>query len=393
MNCLVKGFATIALAILMGFCAGSASFADTGAAAAGKGVMFLPKEQRLAAFRNMGAVAKTNPVRARGSARALPKGAPLALDFDMDAAMAAQHAVGLIVLVDGRTRYERYAPDSGAATRWVSFSVTKSITATLIGAALQDGAIRSLDEPVSRYVPDLAGSAYDQVSIRQLMKMSSGIRWNESYADPNSDVARLDFTPPDPGVDVTVSYMRKLPRARPAGRKWHYSTGDANLLGVVLSSATGKSLSRYLSEKIWTPAGMEADANWVLGATGHEIGGCCISMRLRDLARFGLFMLDDGRAAGGRSILPKGWVREATGRQIRTGIGGWSYGYQWWVLPDGSYAALGIFGQSLFIDPKRRLIVAMNANWPKASSAALEVGRAALFARIQRAVDRSEAQP
>jgi len=133
-------------------------------------------------------------------------------------------------------------------------------------------------------------------------------------------------------------------------------------VGLLVSEATGKPLSDYLSEKIWIPAGMEQRATWILSRTGHEISGCCIQAATRDFARFGLFILDGARA-GGSSIVPEGWLAEATTRQADIGRPGRGYGYQWWTFDDGSFAARGIFGQGLFIDPKRRIVIASNANW------------------------------
>src|SRR5262249_44815784 len=155
------------------------------------------------------------------------------------------------VLVDGRVRLERYGLGHGPAGRWTSFSMAKSLTSTLVGAATRDGFIHSVDDPVTRYIAGLRGSAYEGVSIRQLLTMTSGVRWNEDYADLKSDVALFYETPPDEGFDATVSYMRKLPREAPAGEKWLYKTGETNLIGVLVEEATHRKLADYLSEKIW----------------------------------------------------------------------------------------------------------------------------------------------
>jgi CubicO group peptidase (beta-lactamase class C family) len=209
-----------------------------------------------------------------------------------------------------------------------------------------------MDDKVSDYIPQMKGSAYDDVSIRQLLTMTSGVRWNEDYGDPNSDVARFNNHQPEDGVDALVSYLRRLPREAPAGTRWLYSTGETNLVGILVSQATKKPLAQYLSEKIWGPAGMEQQATWILSKTGQEISGCCIQAAARDFARFGQFILDGARV-GRPGIVPDGWLAEATTE--RTGIGqpGRGYGYQWWTYADGSFAARGIFGQGIFIDPKR----------------------------------------
>jgi CubicO group peptidase (beta-lactamase class C family) len=219
-----------------------------------------------------------------------------------------------------------------------------------------------MDDKVSDYIPQMKGSAYDDVSIRQLLTMTSGVRWSEDYLDPSSDVARFNNHKPEDGVDALVSYMRRLPRAAPAGTRWNYSTGETNLVGILVSQATKKSLSSYLSEKIWVPVGMEQQATWLLSKTGQEISGCCLQASARDYARLGVFILDGARVEG-RSIVPDGWLAEATSKRTDIGMPGRGYGYFWWTYDDGSYSARGIFGQGIFIDPKRKLVIVSNADW------------------------------
>jgi CubicO group peptidase (beta-lactamase class C family) len=200
--------------------------------------------------------------------------------------MAGQRSAALMIVHDGKLRLERYGLDFDANGRWTSFSVAKSFTSTLVGAALRDGAIRSMDDKVSDYIPQMKGSAYDDVSIRQLLTMTSGVRWNEDYADPKSDVALFNNHKPEEGVDALVSYLRQLPREAPAGTRWHYSTGETNLVGILVSGPRRSRWRTYLSEKIWVPAGMEQQATWILSRTGQEISGCCIQAahaRLRAL--------------------------------------------------------------------------------------------------------------
>ncbi len=359
-------------------------------------ILFWSEPQRDAAFRaldRLPVLAKARVVPAGNTPLPLPPGPPLKLPLDVDAYMASQRGAALLVLHDGKVRLERYGLDFDAAGRWTSFSVAKSITSTLVGAALRDGFIRSMDDKVSDYVPDMKGSAYDDVSIRQLLTMTSGVRWNEDYADPNSDVARFNNHKPEDGVDALVSYMRRLPRDVPAGTRWLYSTGETNLVGIVLGAAIGKPLSEYLSEKIWKPAGMEQQATWILSRSGKEISGCCIQAATRDFARFGLFILNGARVDG-QSIVPDGWLAEATTERVGIGVPERGYGYQWWTWADGSFTARGIFGQGIFIDPKRRIVIASNANWgggardPVASEA-----REAFYRAVQKAVDDEAAVP
>jgi len=334
-----------------------------------KDVLFWSIPQRDAAFRTMDRIpllAKSRIISTGKDVCTLPKGAPLDVGIDVDAYMKDQRTAGLVIIQDGKIRLEKYGLDFSGDGRWTSFSVAKSFTSTLVGASIKDGYIKSIDDKVSDYIPDLKGSVYDDVTIKQLLTMTSGVKWNEDYADPKSDVALFNKHKAEPGVDVTVSYMRKLKREVPPGTKWVYKTGETNLIGVLVSSATGKNLSDYLSEKVWRPFGMEQNASWLLGSTGHEISGCCIQASTRDFARFGLFILGGGIAEG-KPVLPDGWIAEATTKHADTSQADFGYGYQWWTMNDGSYAARGIFGQGIFIDPKRKLIIASNSNWPYAT--------------------------
>ncbi len=353
-------------------------------------VLFWSQDQRDLAFRTMETVPKVvvHTVEAGGPVHPLPQGAPIDLGIDVDAYMAGQRNAGLIVVQDGKIRLEKYALGYAADGRWTSFSVAKSFTSTLVGAAVKDGFIKSLDDKVTAYIPGLKGSAYDDVSVRQLLTMTSGVQWNEDYTDPKSDVAQFNLQQPVPGEDITVSYMKTLPREAPAGSKWVYKTGETNLIGVLVSSATGKTLSAYLSEKVWRPFGMEQNAVWMLGPTGHEISGCCLSASLRDYARFGEFILGGG-VAGGQTVLPDDWLAAATTKQADIDMPGRGYGYQWWTNDDGSFAAQGIFGQGIFIDPKRRLVIASNGNWPTATDPeGVGAAREAFYKQVQAAVDR-----
>lgn len=353
-------------------------------------VLFWRQPQRDAAFRafdRLTFLAKHRVVPAGNALSPLPPGPPLPLPLDVDAYMQGQRSAALMVVHNGQVRLERYGLDFDADGRWTSFSVAKSITSTLVGAAVRDGFIKSMDDKVSDYIAEMKGSAYDDVSIRQLLTMTSGIQWNEDYGDRNSDVARFNNHEPEPGVDALVSYLRQLPRAAPAGTRWLYSTGETNLVGILLSRATGKPLASYLSEKIWVPAGMEQQATWILSKTGQEISGCCIQAATRDFARFGQFILD-GATVSGQSIVPEGWLQEATTPRTGTGLPGRGYGYQWWTYDDGSFAARGIFGQGIFVDPVRRIVIASNANWGGgASDPQATAARYAFYAAVQKAVD------
>jgi len=362
----------------------------------GRDVLFWSQGQRDAGFRMIDRVpfiSEIRPVEHGAAVYPLTEGAPLDLGLDLDAYLGSQRNVSLVIVHAGKVRLERYGLGFRADGRWTSFSVAKSLTSTLVGAAIEDGHIKSLEEPVSAYIAELEGSAYDGVTIAQLLTMTSGIAWNEDYEDPQSDVASFDRQAPVAGISTVAAYMASLARAHPAGEEWNYSTGETNLIGVLVSRATGKTLNVYLSEKIWTPFGMEAGATWLLGQDGHEIAGCCIQATTRDFARFGLFMLAGG-VVNGESILPEGWIEAATVKQADIDSPGEGYGYQWWTWDDGSYQADGIFGQGIFIDPSRNLVIASNASWT--SALGLRGGeweaRRDFYKAVQHAVDRDKTE-
>ena len=355
-------------------------------------VLFWDMDTRNAAFRaldSLPVLARSRTIEAGEATYPLPDGEPLDLgDFDLDAFMESQNAAAIVVVHDGEIVLERYGLGFSADGKWTSFSVAKSFTSTLVGAAVEDGYIDSLDDPVSKYLPDMRGSAYDDVTIRQLLTMSSGVRWSEDYDDPQSDVARFnEHEPEDENVDALVDYMRQLPREAEPGTRWLYNTGETNLIGVLVREATGKNLADYLSEKVWAPFGMEQDATWLLSSTGSEISGCCIQASTRDMARFGLFAMGGGMASGKR-VVPEGWFAEATQLAFETGRFGRGYAYQWWTYPGGAYAASGLFGQGILVDSARNLVIATNSNWRQSTGndgAGEERNR--FYAAVQSAVD------
>jgi CubicO group peptidase (beta-lactamase class C family) len=354
-------------------------------------LLFWTPEQQSAGYRSMEKFYQVVTVKRGSKVHPLRKAAKqLSPTWDhegrhwtVDSYMSANRTSGVIVLQDGKIVLERYGLDRTPQERWTSFSVAKSLTSTLVGAAIQDGKIKGPDDKVTDYVPELKGSAYEGVTVRQLLMMSSGVKWNEDYTDPKSDVAQAGFTGSEPGMDPLVSYMRHLPRDAEPGTKWHYDTGETDMVGIMVSNAVGKSLSQYLSEKVWTTYGMEQDAVWMVDASGkQERGGCCISMTLRDYARVGQFILDGGTARG-RHVVPSWWVAQATTKQIDNGAGG--YGYFWWIRDNGSYDAVGIFGQSITTFRDERLVIVINSAWPLATSKEYSASRTAFLNALHQA--------
>jgi CubicO group peptidase (beta-lactamase class C family) len=340
-------------------------------------------EQQLRGYRNMDKIHPTRPVRAGVDAYPLPQ-RPVDISglryevagatFDADAFFARNRLVGLLVIQDGDAVVERYAQGNTPETRWYSFSVAKSVVSMLIGAALQDGYIESLDTPVTAYLPTLAGSAYEGVTLRHALQMSSGVQWNEDYADPASDVASTGGSALD-----RLRYLRAKPRVAAPGEVFNYNTGETNLLGAALRAAVGNNLSTYLEAKIWQPFGMEHDANWLLlSEGGAEHGGCCLSATLRDYGRIGLFALRHGRLRDGTAVLPDGWMTESTAPAPTND----RYGYLWWLRDEGAYAAIGIYGQAIQIDPARNLIIVTQGAWPRATGRDFSDHRNAFFAAL-----------
>ena len=332
-------------------------------------ILFLNDADRRIAFAHLDRAAATRALPAS------PKPYPLATDIDeslkgltytvggqaftVSDLLAQEPLMGMAVVHANTIRLEHYAADHKPDSRWVSFSVTKSFTSTLIGAAIKDGYITSLDDTVADYLPRLKGADYGGVTIRHMLQMASGIAWNEDYADPDSDVAKAG------GLQGTAltNYLGTLKRAHAPGEVFNYNTAETNLVGEVLRAAIGNSAADYMNAKIWQAFGMEHDATWLLTEPfGVETGGCCISASLRDYARLGIFAKHQGKLPSGESILPDGWMDAATAPS--KGYDG--YGYKWWLLADDAYTASGIFGQMIYVNPKRDLVIAVHSNAPAA---------------------------
>ena len=324
--------------------------------------LFWTPEQQVSGYRNSEKITLTRRIEAGGSVRELPYAKIDLEDVEIhidDLSMTVgeyfvkQSVAGLLVIKDGKIVYERYGLGNTDDSRWISFSVAKSVVAMLIGAAIQDGYINSVDEKVTDYLPRLKGSSYDQSSIKNLLQMASGVQWNEDYADPESDVARATW-----GTTELYEYLRYKPRDAAPGELFNYNTAETNLAGTLLRSAIGNNLSTYLSEKIWKPFGMESYAVWNLTESGGgEFGGCCINATLRDYGRIGLFALEDGRLADGTEVLPPGWMQESTSPS--NGFSG--YGYFWWLAAEGGYSATGIFGQGIYVNRDANVVIALHS--------------------------------
>ena len=331
-------------------------------------------EETIVNFRTFDRIFPTHTVRRGERVRPLPRAAepidPIVaqtggLPVSVEQLMEARRITGVIAVKDGEIILERYAHGRSADDRWASMSVTKVVTSTLIGAAVKDGLVGSIDDPVVRYIPELEDTAYDGVTIRHLMTMSSGVRWNEDYFDLRSDVALAGGEDMVGGVPPLVAYAARLEREAEPGTRYKYQTIDTDIANIALSRAlNGVTVADYLSEKIWRPFGMEADAAWPVDKAGVERGGCCLTFTLRDYARFGLFILDGGRA-GDVEVLPEGWLREAWAPHHSDPAEPTDYiighGFYWQIRADGGYEGLGAYGQSITVYPNERLVIAINS--------------------------------
>ena len=326
------------------------------------GLLFWTPEQQVAGYRNFDKIFPTRRISAGESPYELPRqirdlgGVQIRYqdhELTTNEYFLQQNVAGLLVIKNGKIVYERYGLGNSEDSLWVSWSIAKSVSSLLVGAAIGEGYIKSVDEKVTDYLPRLKGSSYDQATIQNILQMSSGVQWNEDYADPESDVNSADWN-----TLALYEYLRNKPRDSEPGEDFNYNTAETNLVGTLLRSAIGNNLSTYLSEKIWQPFGMESDANWMLTEPGGgEAGGCCISATLRDYGRIGLFALSNGRLRDGTRMLPDNWMSDST-----TPSKAYSgYGYLWWLDGGGVFKASGIFGQGIYIDPRENVVIVLHS--------------------------------
>lgn len=281
----------------------------------------------------------------------------------------------LLVLKDGRLVTEIYRNGSDSRSRFIGWSMTKSITSVLVGCALAEGRIDSLDTPISSYLPELKGGGYEGVSIRHVMQMRSGVDYEERYDFANPGRAANNHI--NSLVRNTTRFVdaaRTLPRIHPPGEHFQYKTIDTAVLGWLIERVTRGSVAAYTAQCVWEPLGAEADGFYIMDGPpgiGREFSGAGFNATARDFARFGQMMLDDG-VANGRRIVPSDWVRQSTrptgGPDSQRG----GYGLQWWTLGAGTYSAIGLQGQYIFIDPATRTVVVKLSYFPPGDNSALD---------------------
>ncbi len=287
---------------------------------------------------------------------------PRDMPAGLDGWITDRSVTGLVVVKDGKVAYENYFLGTSPEDLRISWSVAKSYLSALMGILLDEGAIDSLDDPVVKYVPELADSAYNGASIRNVLNMASGVTFNEDYLDFNSDINKMGRVLAMGGsMDGFAAGLKE--RDRPAGKAWQYVSIDTHIIGMVIRGATGRPIPDLLAEKLLTPLRLEADPYYLTDGDGvaFVLGG--LNLRTRDYARLGLLFLNGG-ALDGQQIVPRDWVIASTRPSAPTAPGEIQYGYQWWVPADatgGEYFARGIYGQYIYVNEPENVVIAVNS--------------------------------
>ena len=273
--------------------------------------------------------------------------------LSFDEYLEKHKTVAFLIIKDDTIQYENYFKGYDQEAVVPSFSMAKSVTSLLIGCALDDGLINSINDPVTAYLPELEDQGFSEVRIKHLLQMTAGIKFNESYLNPFGHAATFYY-----GKDLRKSVNRLKLKEAP-GTSFDYISGSTQVLGCVLEAAlNGQTISNYLQEKIWIPLQMEYDASWSIDHKndGIEKTFCCLNARARDFAKIGRLYLNNGQW-NGKQVVSEQWIKAST--QVETTEGSVRYyQYQWWLpYPDGSYGAQGILGQYIYVNPKKNLII------------------------------------
>lgn len=273
--------------------------------------------------------------------------------------------VAFLIIKNDTIQYEKYFKGYEETSIVPSFSMAKSVVSILIGCAIDDGLIDSVDEPIIKYLPELNNKGFEKVKIKHLLQMTSGIKFNESYFNPFGDAASFYY-----GLNLRKLISKMKMQSEP-GKKFEYSSGDSQLLGLILErSLKGTTVTSYLQEKLWTPLGMEFDASWSIDRknNGLEKTFCCINARARDYAKLGKLYKNKGKW-NGKQIVSEKWITQSTQKDTTEGSVSY-YQYQWWLpTPNEDFMAQGILGQYIYVHPTKDLIIVRlgkkngNADW------------------------------
>jgi len=320
------------------------------------------EENILTNFSHMDAMFFSTPLDVPdASASELPT-EPRAMPNSLDKWVADRSVTALVVLKDGSIAHESYYQDTSPEDLRISWSVAKSFLSALMGIIVEEGDIASIDDPVTKYAPDLVGTAYDGASIRNVLNMASGVTFNEDYLDFNSDINKMGRVLAMGGsMDKFTASLEG--RDRDAGEAWQYVSIDTHVIGMVIRGATGRNISELMVEKLLTPLGLEADPYYLTDGNGvaFVLGG--LNLRTRDYARLGQMFLQGGMY-NGRQIVPADWVAQSTLPTAPTATGAVQYGYQWWMpadAADGEYFARGVYGQYIYVDSASQVVIAANS--------------------------------
>lgn len=330
------------------------------------------------------------------------------------------NVTGLMVIKDGKKVWEYYGKGNTKTTLWTSRSVGKSVVSTLVGIALKQGKIASLDDEIGKYNPAVRGTAWEHVPLRSLLQHTSGVTWNEDYTNPQSDFARLTQCEAQQETYDCVSKLVLDPQRKAyaaSGKIWSYSSGGAWVLGDTLEKATGETLARYLQDNIWQPYGMVNDGVWHSYLPGkHDVGAHGFNATLEDWGKFGLFVMNNGILPDGTKTLPEGWVKEASTwntaqNSVTPDYPDGQYGYEWWnvsvpltakdeapiegLTRNNTLSAEGIFGQMIAVDQQHKLVIVQWSTWPEAEPASDKQPREAslMFNAIAQKLSDAPASP
>jgi CubicO group peptidase (beta-lactamase class C family) len=328
-------------------------------------------QEQYEVFNRLTEIFPFNTMTASPTPKPLPQGEPFPLPSNYEYEGAAKDAsrfleetdtVALLVLHDGNLVHESYWLTGGVDVHWMSMSVGKSFVSALVGIAQEEGLFDSIEDPITRYVPQLNGSAYEGVRIKDVLQMSSGARWNEDYSDPESDIMRF-IRVFGSGASIN-EFAASLVRARPPGTLNLYNSTDTQALGMLVNRVTGQSLAAYAEAKLWHPLGMESTGYWITDDLGMEMAAGGLQVTARDYAKFGELYRNGGRA-GDRQIVSAEWVKASTtpdAPHLMPGVDPaypLGYGYQWWIPPgeEGEFAAIGVYNQFIYVNPTRNLVI------------------------------------